>query len=66
MILFLFNYFAVSQGKMNAKGKIYNTLQIVAAAAIAVSLLPVKAWPTIVLEVFFVLIGMLALMKKKG
>ena len=65
MILFLINYALVSNGKIVATGKLYNSLQVVAAAAIAVSLLPAQAWPTITLEVFFMGIGLHAIFKKK-
>ncbi len=64
MILFLVNYFAVSNKKIDPAGKLYNSIQIIAATAIAISLLPIKAWPTIVLEGFFIGIGFMAIFKK--
>ena len=65
MILFLINYGMVANRKIEATGKWYNAIQVIAAAAIAYSLLPSKAWPTIVLECFFVVIGVIAIIKKK-
>jgi len=65
MIMFLFNYALVANNKIDATGKLYNAVQVIAAAAIAYSLLPAKAWPTIVLECFFILIGLVAIFKKK-
>ena len=64
MILFLVNYFAVSNNKIDPTGKLYNLIQVIAAAAIAISLIPIRAWPTIVLEVFFIGIGLMAISKK--
>jgi hypothetical protein len=67
MILFLLNYAAVANGKIEATSRLYNAVQGIAAVAIAVSLLPAGtgAWPTIVLELFFVGIGLRAILKNK-
>ncbi|MDD4803704.1 MAG: hypothetical protein PHN69_00840 [Candidatus Pacebacteria bacterium] len=65
MILFLVNYVLVVYKKVEATGKAYNMIQVIAAAAIAYSLLPAQAWPTIILECFFILIGLTAILKKK-
>lgn len=64
MILFLVNYALVAHEKIDAAGWRYNAIQVVAAAAVAVSLLPVQAWSTITLEGFFVLIGLRMVYKK--
>lgn len=65
MILFLINYALVANNKLDATGKLYNLVQVIAAAAIAYSVLPAQAWPVIVLEAFFMLIGLIAILKKK-
>ena len=65
MVLFLVNYYFVSNGLVAATGVLYNTLQIAAAAAIAVSLLPVRkqALSTIAIELSFIVIGLLVIFK---
>ena len=65
MILFLVNYAAVASGKMQATGKLYNSLQVIAAGGIAYSLLPLQAWPTITLELCFIGIGLWTIFMKK-
>ncbi|MFA5934609.1 MAG: hypothetical protein WC827_01860 [Candidatus Paceibacterota bacterium] len=65
MVMFLVNYALVVNKKIEATGRLYNLVQIIAAAAIAISLLPAKAWPVIVLECFFILIGIIAILRKK-
>lgn len=64
MITFLAAYFLVANNKVVSTGVIYNGMNIVGATAIAISLLPFEAWPTIALEVCFVLIGLNAIRKK--
>jgi len=65
MILFLLNYAAVANGKIKATSKLYNAIQIIAAVAIAISLLPGEGTlPTILLELAFVIIGLIAIFKK--
>jgi presenilin-like A22 family membrane protease len=61
MILFLINYYLVSNKKVDASGIPFNAVQVIAAAAIAISLLPAQAWPVITLEVFFMMIGIKAI-----
>ena len=63
MVLFLINYGMVANKKIEATGRCYNAIQVIAATAIAYSLLPSKAWPTIVLECFFIVIGLVAIFK---
>lgn len=64
MILFLINYAAVSNGKMQATGKLYNSLQVVAAAASVIGLLPSRAYPMITLNVIFMMIGLWTIFKE--
>ena len=63
MILFLLAYGLVSNEVVHSAGLEYNGLNVVGAIAIAYSLLPAKAWPTIVLEMCFVVIGLVAIAK---
>jgi|CXWL01.1.fsa_nt_gi hypothetical protein len=66
MILFLGNYAALANGKIQSASKLYNWIQIGAAVAIAISLLPGEGTlPTILLELAFVAIGLTAIFKKK-
>ncbi len=65
MIAFLINYAMVANKKIDATGKLYNAIQVIAAAAIAFSLIPAQAWPVIVLELFFMAIGLVAIFRKK-
>jgi len=64
MITFLAAYGLVTNKKVDPGGYAYNAMNAVAAAAIAYSLLPVQAWPTIALEVCFILIAAYAIYKK--
>ena len=63
MIVFLLAYGLVSNQVVDSAGFWYNIMNIVGALAIAYSLLPAKAWPTITLEMCFVAIGLLAIAK---
>jgi hypothetical protein len=64
MITFLAAYALVANSKLKSTGVAYNAMNVVGAAAIAYSLLPLQAWPTIALEGCFVLIGLNAICKK--
>ena len=57
MITFLAAYYLVSSKKLDSSGVAYNVMNILGAAAIAYSLLPLQAWSTIALESCFMLIG---------
>lgn len=63
MVTFLMAYGLVANGVVGASGFWYNGMNIVGALSIAYSLLPAKAWPTITLELCFVLIGVVAILK---
>ena len=63
MILFLLAYGLVANKKLDSAGIPYNAMNIIGAGAIAYSLLPVKAWPTIALELCFIAIGLVAIYK---
>lgn len=65
MILFIVNYALVANKKIEASGKLFNAVQVIAAVAVAYSLLPAKAWSTIALELFVMMIGLIAIFKKK-
>ena len=64
MILFLVAYYLVSSKKLDSSGVAYNVMNILGAATIAYSLIPVQAWPTIALESCFMVIGAQAIYKK--
>lgn len=64
MITFLVAYFLVSNKKVDAAGIPFNMMQALAALAMAYSVWPVKAWPIITLEGFFILIGLIAIYKR--
>lgn len=63
MVTFLVAYGLVANKKVESTGIKYNVMNMVGAAAIAYSLLPKQAWPTIALEGCFVLIGLWAIYK---
>lgn len=64
MITFLVAYALVSTKKVDPSGYVFNSMNVVGAASIAYSLLPLEAWPTIALEACFVAIGLDAIRKK--
>ncbi|MFZ2253200.1 MAG: hypothetical protein WAW13_03455 [Minisyncoccia bacterium] len=63
MITLLVSYGLVSNGVIVPTGYWYNIMNIVGGLTIAYSLLPLRAWPTIVLELCFVSIGLVAIVK---
>lgn len=63
MILFLINYVLVSNGKAEATGKLYNWLQVFAAAASVLSLWQTRSYPFIALNTAFMLIGLCAILE---
>lgn len=63
MVTLLVAYALVSGGVIVPTGYWYNAMNIVGGLTIAYSLLPVRAWPTIVLELCFVSIGLVAIVK---
>lgn len=63
MIIFLAAYALIANKKLASTGIAYNAMQILGAMAIAYSLLPARAWPTIVLELCFIAIGIGAIGK---
>ncbi len=63
MVILLVAYGLVTNRKVDSAGLVYNTLNVIGALAITYSLLPLRAWPTIALELCFILIGLVALRK---
>lgn len=64
MITFLAAYALVANKKVDSAGYAYNSMNVAGAIAIAYSLLPLQAWPTIALEACFMAIGLYAIYKR--
>ena len=64
MVTLLVAYGLVANKRVDSTGLRYNAMNVVGAAAIAYSLIPLQAWPTIALEACFILIGLHAISSK--
>ena len=62
MTLVLLAYFLLSLGKVS-NGKLYQTLNLIAAIFMAIGLYPTKAWFSFTLQVIWGLVAMIAIIK---
>lgn len=62
MILVLLAYVLLSTNKIN-NGKLYQTLNFVAATLMAVGLFPTKAWFSFTLQIIWALVALMSIIK---
>ena len=64
MVLFLVAYFLVTFKKITADSRHYQFLNLIGAIFIGYNVFYAKVWPAFVLEIVWVAIAMIALVKK--
>ena len=62
MILVLLAYVLLSTNKIN-NGKLYQTLNLLAATLMAIGLFPTKAWFSFTLQIIWALVALISIIK---